>query len=131
VSIAQNGNGDPIKVTLLHVLPQNPSRRDKVRGSQIIEEAMVGNVSEKIETRFIEGTNLVDSILEESGKYDLMVLGATEEPLFKNLIIGSTPEQIARRANITVIMVKRRSRRLHNLVRQTVLEPTRKEEIEG
>lgn len=131
VSIAQNGNGNPIKVTLLHVLPQNPSRRDKVRGSQIVEEAMIGNVSDKIETGFIEGTNLVESILEESGEYDLMVLGATEEPLFKNLIIGSTPEQIARRADITVIMVKRRSRRLHNLVRQTVLEPTRKEEAEG
>lgn len=130
ISMAHNGTEGPIKVTLLHVLPLNASRRDQVRGSQIVEEALVGNDSDVIETRFAEGTNLVESILEESKKYDLMVLGATEEPLFKNLIIGSTPEQIARRADITVVMVKRRSRRLHNLVRQTVLEPTRKDEEE-
>lgn len=126
----QNGQAGPAAVTLLHILPLNAHSRDRIRAEQIVAEALEGNDYEHIEKVFIEGSSLVDAIVGETDKYDLIVLGATEEPLFKNLIIGSTPEQIARRSNVTTIMVKRRSRRLHSLVRQTVLEPTSRKETE-
>jgi len=54
----------------------------------------------------------------------LIVTGATEEPLFRNLLFGNIVEQIARRAEVTVILVKRRSGAIHSFLRQTVLEPT-------
>ena len=51
-------------------------------------------------------------------------MGASEEPLFENILVGNMPEQVARRAEVTVIMVKRRSSAVHEFLRQTVLEPT-------
>jgi Amino acid permease len=54
------------------------------------------------------------------------VIGATNEPLFKNLLVGNIPEQVAQQAAVTVVMVKQRSSPLHSFLRQTVLEPTTK-----
>ncbi|HEX6304886.1 MAG TPA: universal stress protein, partial [Anaerolineales bacterium] len=65
-----------------------------------------------------------DSVLEHAEGCDLIVIGATEEPLFRNLLLGNAAEQIANRAEVTVILVKRRSGALHSFLRQTVLEPT-------
>jgi hypothetical protein len=39
-------------------------------------------------------------------------------------LFGNIAEQIARRAEVTVILVKRRSGAIHSFLRQTVLEPT-------
>jgi nucleotide-binding universal stress UspA family protein len=95
-----------------------------VRAQQVIDYTLEGIDYAHIEPRIVEGTNVVDTVLRESVGYDLIVLGATNEPLFENLLLGGIAEQIAKRADITVIMVKRRSTQLHSFLRQTVLEPT-------
>ena len=53
--------------------------------------------------------------------YDLIVIGATEEPLFKNLLTGSIAAQVTKQAKVSVIIAKRRSSPLHSFLRQTVL----------
>jgi amino acid transporter len=125
VAIAGVCEDTPASITLLYILPVGAHDRHKVRGRQIIDSVLEGNDYEWIEAKLVEGDNLADTIIEQSKEFDLIVLGATEEPLFKNLVIGPTPERIARRADVTVIMVKRRSTRLHSLVRQTLLGPTK------
>ena len=67
---------------------------------------------------------VVDAVVDCGKECDLIVMGATEEPLFRNLLIGRLPERIARQADVTVVMVKRRSGALKSWVRQTILEPT-------
>ena len=52
------------------------------------------------------------------------MVGATQEPLFKNLLVGNIPEQVARRASVTVVMIKRRSSPLQSILRETVLAPS-------
>ena len=47
-----------------------------------------------------------------------------KQELFKRLLIGNISEKIAREADVTTIVVKRRNSRLHSFLRQTVLEPT-------
>jgi nucleotide-binding universal stress UspA family protein len=74
----------------------------------------------------VEGSDVVQTVLEEAVGLDAIVTGATQEGLFTNLLIGTTAEQIARRAKVTTIIVRRRSRLLHSLMRKTVLEPTAK-----
>jgi len=56
--------------------------------------------------------------------HDLIVIGATDEPLLKNLLVGNLPTRIAREADVTVVMVKRRSGPIQSLLRQTVLSPS-------
>ncbi|MHC1570142.1 MAG: amino acid permease [Candidatus Syntropharchaeales archaeon] len=48
-----------------------------------------------------------DTLIELSKESNLIVIGATEEPLFKRLLVGVVPESVARKAHCTVIMAKR------------------------
>ena len=50
--------------------------------------------------------NVVEEILTECGKHDLLVMGATREPLFRRLIFGEVPERVASRCRKTVLLVK-------------------------
>lgn len=115
----------PAKVVVAHIVPVGAREETRIRGQQAIDYALEGIDYPNIESLLLEGNNIVDSILEASQKFDLVVLEATEEPLFKNFLVGPLPERIARRAKVTVMMVKRRSSPLHSFVRQTLLEPTR------
>jgi CIC family chloride channel protein len=124
VNMAAYGQEGHVNVTLLHVLPPHVRNGDRVRAKNMLDEVLEGITYEFIEEKLVEGEDLVGTILEESKGFDLIVLGATEEPLFKNLLVGTMPERIARGADVTVMMVKRRSSPLHSFVRQAILEPT-------
>lgn len=114
----------PPKVILMHVVPYGARTRHRVRAEQVFNYVLEGIDYEKIERRTVEGQSVVETILEQATGCDLIVIGATEEPLFRNLLFGNVAEQVAKRANVTVILVKRRSGALHSFLRQTVLEPT-------
>jgi amino acid transporter/nucleotide-binding universal stress UspA family protein len=122
--MAMAGEAGPARVTLLHVVPIGARNGALVRAQQVINYTLEGINYQHIEPRVVEGPNVVDAVLRESEGYDLIILGATNEPLFENLLLGNIAEQIAKRAKITVIMIKRRSSQLHSFLRQTVLEPT-------
>jgi hypothetical protein len=68
---------------------------------------------------------VVEAILQVAEPYDLIVIGATNEPLFKNLLMGNIPEQVAVRAKVTTIMVKRRHSPVKSLLSEMILRPTR------
>ncbi|ASJ09331.1 amino acid transporter [Thermococcus siculi] len=48
----------------------------------------------------------VSAILEECKKHDLVVVGATGEPLFRRLVFGEVPEKVAGRCRRTVLLLK-------------------------
>lgn len=129
VNLAWAGEEGPAKVTMLHVVPTGARGADRVRAEQVFRDASEAVDYEKLEQRVAEGTDVVETILTQAQGYDLVVLGATEEPLFRNLLMGNMAEQISRRAAVTVVMVKRRSSRLHSFLRQTVLQPTQQREV--
>ncbi len=126
VSMARASQNGPVRVILLHVVPVGAQGAAIVRAEQCLDYVQEGLDYEAIETRLVEGSDVVDTVLEEAQTHDhdLIVIGATEEPLFKNLLMGSISGQIARRAPVTVVMVKRRSSPFHSFLRQTVLEPS-------
>lgn len=111
----------PATVTLLNVIPEGAGAAERVRAEQALGSSREGVDYARLQQRIVEGVDVVEAILAAAQDCDLIVLGATREPLFKNLLMGNIPEQVSRRARVTVIMVKRRSGRLHALLRQTVL----------
>ena len=123
VSMARAENG-PVKVTLLHVVPPGTCDGDMMRARKALDHALDGVDYELLEQRCVEGADVVETVLAEAEGHDLIIVGASEEPLFRNLLLGNISEQIARRASVTVIIVKRRSSPLHSFLRQTVLGPT-------
>lgn len=130
VSMARSRENSPVKVTLLHVVPPGAGQVGQVRTEQIFRHVLEGIDYEGIDKQILEGSAIAETILsfakgpslEEA--YDLIMIGATREPLFKNLLVGNLSERVAKEADVTVMVVKRRSSRLHSFLRQTVLEPS-------
>jgi amino acid transporter/nucleotide-binding universal stress UspA family protein len=120
----------PAKVVLLHVMPPGMGPAGDVRAERNFWEQMDGTDYPNIEKAIIKSTKVADAILDfaqetdDRPKSDLIVIGATNEPLFKRLLIGNISEKVAREADVTTIVVKRRNSPLHSFLRQTVLEPT-------
>ncbi|MBI5030147.1 MAG: universal stress protein [Chloroflexi bacterium] len=120
-----------VKVVLLHVVAPSATTADHVRAAQVFRDDLEGLEYSHLEKRVVEGTHIAETILEQAKESQLIVIGATEEPILRNLMMGNIAEQVARKAPMTVIMVKRRTSPLHSFLRQTVLEPARKTELVG
>jgi hypothetical protein len=56
----------------------------------------------------------------------MIVIGATKEPRFRNLLLGNVSQRVAEAANCPVMIVKRRSTILDAVLRETVLAPIHK-----
>jgi CIC family chloride channel protein len=124
ISMARQGQDGPARVTVMHVVPSGASEADRVRADKYTRQAIEGNPYQPLERLVVEADNVLNAILDAAKNYDLIVVGATEEPLLKNLLVGNLATRIAKEAKVTVVMVKRRSGPLKSLLRQTVLEPS-------
>jgi nucleotide-binding universal stress UspA family protein len=94
------------EVTILHVLPRRKSESYAVTTTELAprqRETLPCSV------KIIKSDDLVTSIVEESRKHDMVVIGATEASMFRQLLFGSVPEAIAKRCPRTVLMVKKRA----------------------
>ncbi|MDF1499222.1 MAG: amino acid permease [Anaerolineales bacterium] len=132
-SMARAERPEAAALTLLHVLPTGYTEADHVRGTHAVKESMEGIAGLEelaIETRMVEGEDAYSTILQESPGHDLIVIGASEEPLFRNFLVGTGPERVARNAEMTVMMVKRRSSPIHSFMRKAILEPTKPKALE-
>ncbi|MCP4164392.1 MAG: amino acid permease [Chloroflexi bacterium] len=127
VRLAQSGDEGLAKITLLNVAPAGAGENARIRAHQVFDYTTDGIDYDPIERRVVEGQNVADTILAESEGFDFIVIGASEEPLFKNLLVGNVAEQVAKNASAVTIMVKRRSGALHSVLRQTVLMPSTNE----
>ena len=123
-SMARAASPDEIQLSILHVLPLGTNHRERIVGQRAIDTSQEGVDYDLIDTKMVESGERAAAILQESEGYDLIVIGASEEPLFRNFMVGTLAERVARDAKVTVMMVKRRSSPLHSFMRQTILEPT-------
>jgi amino acid transporter len=126
VNMASMGEEGSAQVNMMHIVPTGSGTRERIRANQIFDYAVEGIDYPHIDRNIIEGTSVLDTILESAENYecDLIVIGSTDEPLFRNLLVGNIADQVANRAKVTVIVVKRRQSAFHSLLRQTVLEPS-------
>jgi amino acid transporter/nucleotide-binding universal stress UspA family protein len=124
VNMAQFADDGPALVRLLHVIPVNATESDRVRAEQVIRDVLNGMQYERIEKTIVEAETVVEAVLSEAKGFDLIIIGASQEPLFKNMLMGNIPKLIAQNAKVTVIIVKRRSGPLHSFLRKTILTPS-------
>lgn len=59
------------------------------------------------EQKVVVADSVVEGIVREAEKYDLVLLGASEEGLFDQFVFGSIPQQIAARVPKTALIVRR------------------------
>jgi amino acid transporter/nucleotide-binding universal stress UspA family protein len=121
-TMAAQSQDEPIKVTALRVIHENASEPEYIRARQDMAHS-VQDIPYEFDLQVVEGNDVVETILRIAEGYELIVIGATNEPTFKTLLIGSIPEQVAVQAKVTTIMVKRRHGPIKSLLRETVLQP--------
>ncbi|MBW2112520.1 MAG: amino acid permease [Deltaproteobacteria bacterium] len=95
------------RVVVFNVAPPGTPTRDI---DAFLAETVPGinAPSSLFESRYAVSRDLLGSLLHEAGDYDLVVIGATEDPLFRQRFIGSLPEEFARRCGKPLIMAKAR-----------------------
>ncbi len=123
-SMARAESPEEVTLTILHVLPLGTNHRERILGQRAIDASQEGVEYDPIETKMVQSGDRASAILAASEGSDLIVIGASDEPLFRNFMVGTLAERVARDAKVTVMVVKRRSSPLHSFVRQTILEPT-------
>jgi len=127
ISMASQEPENNVIITLLNVMPPGAGQSGKARAEQAFRETQLGLDYPTIEHQIVEGVDVADMILDFASDdrcedcFDMIVIGATTEPLFRNLLVGSIIERVVREAKVTVIVVKRRSSQLHSILRRTVL----------
>ena len=60
-----------------------------------------------VRTQVVVADHVVKGILKEAKDYDVVIMGASHEGVFQQILFGVVPEQVAKRCAKTVIMVKR------------------------
>jgi nucleotide-binding universal stress UspA family protein len=58
------------------------------------------------EPKYVISRDLLMSLLEEADHHDLVIIGATRDPLFRQRVMGSLPEEFARYCRKPLVMVK-------------------------
>lgn len=59
-----------------------------------------------VRQQVVVADHVVKGILREAKDYDMVILGASHEGIFQQILFGIIPEQVAKRCSKTVIMVK-------------------------
>lgn len=124
ISFARSGEEGPAEVVVMHVVRPCCADADRIRAEKYIQQAINGQAYERVRSLIVEGENVLEAILQTAHGHDLIVIGATDEPLTRNLLVGNLPTRVAKEAKVTVVMVKRRSGPIKSLLRQTVLAPS-------
>ena len=121
IALARN-TPESTKVVLLHIsLSSTNPKGAEARAQNAFRRATEGRRYQSIEKRIITSDSPAVGILEASGDCDMIVIGATKERLFRNILVGNVSEQIADRAHCPVLIVKRRSTMVASMLRDTVL----------
>ena len=68
-----------------------------------------------LKSQLIENESVVEGIVEQANQYDAVMVGAAGKRFYPQILFGNIPEEIAKRTNSTVIMVKH-----HNPVRALI-----------
>ncbi|MFQ6001094.1 MAG: universal stress protein, partial [Anaerolineae bacterium] len=115
IALAKEYDG---KVTALYIC-RSGREAEVEHARRVIDQTLAGLESDRpLEPRVIAATDVVQGVLAEAEEHDLVVLGATREGLFQQLLVGNVPETIARRCHKTVIIVKRHAGPIRSWLRR-------------
>ena len=123
IALARN-TPEQSQVVLLHVtLPDIDETTAQARAENAFRRAYEGNSYGSVEKLVVAASSPLEGILTAAADSDLIVIGATKESLFRNLLMGNVAHQVAEQAKVPVIIVKRRSSAVAAVLRETILPP--------
>ena len=104
-SFSQRTGESPV-ITLLYIcVPANACPEVQASGYELLR-SLASDYDYPLEVQVTPADDVVDGIVAEAAHHDLVVIGATDERLFEQVLFGSIPEHVALRAPVTVMMIK-------------------------
>jgi nucleotide-binding universal stress UspA family protein len=111
--------GETPAITLMYAcVPADACPEVRARGYELLRNLASG-FDYPMEVLVKPADDIVDGIVEESAHHDLVVIGATAERLFEQVLFGTVPERVASRAPVTVMMVKAHKGPVKTWIRRT------------
>jgi len=102
------GKAYDMKIDAGHVVSPEATQEERAESRRWIDKTLThidpALVAEK---RLIESTSVAGGIAKASRDFDLVVIGASKEPLFRKLLVGNIAEKVARYSPTSVMVVKR------------------------
>ena len=100
-------------LTVCQVVPTNPSEEELQQSRDNLALSLKRHrAGSKItlNQQLIRNDDLATGIIEAAESYDAVMIGATGKSLYSKVIFGNIPEEIAKKSNKTVIIVKHYNR---------------------
>ncbi|MGD8612405.1 MAG: amino acid permease, partial [Desulfobacterales bacterium] len=96
------------EVTCCYVVQPDAGEKDRQVAYRWIHKTVrLTNLEGKVTMRLLEGKRVATSLVKASPDYDLIVLGASREGIFSNVLFGEIPEKTARYSKTQVMIVRR------------------------
>lgn len=125
ILVPMDAGGDvELRIRLAHMLAGGPEGADvivlhivqplkgidhsieEVATEDMIREVL-GETSDRIRARVIEAPKIVDGVVAEVAEgFDLVIVGPSEQPRWRDWLFGSTPERIAEQVPCSVMLVQ-------------------------
>lgn len=96
------------EVTCCYVVQPGADEQERRAAREWINKTVrLTNLEGKIDMRLLEGKRVATTLVKAGPDHDLIVLGASREGLFSNVLFGEIPEKTARYSKTQVMIVKR------------------------
>jgi nucleotide-binding universal stress UspA family protein len=97
-----------MEVTAGYVVPPDADDEQRHTARNWIDKTLTHmQVDVPITKQLIESDSVAGGLAKASRDYDLVVIGAAKEPLFRKILIGEIPQKVARFSPASVLVVKR------------------------
>jgi amino acid transporter/nucleotide-binding universal stress UspA family protein len=96
------------EVTAGYVVPPDATAEQRHVARGWIDKTLAHmNVDVPVEKQLIESESVAGGLAKASRDFDLVVIGAAKEPVFRKMLIGEIPQKVARFSPASVLVVKR------------------------
>jgi nucleotide-binding universal stress UspA family protein len=110
-----------MQVTACHVVSPDASEAERAQAEAWIATTLDDlEVDVEVDRRLIEATSVTRGIAKESRDYDLVVLGAAQEPFLRQVMFGEIPEKVARYSPASVLVVKQYEGHVRSWLKRTL-----------
>jgi len=108
-----------LEVTSGYVVPPDATEEQRHAALGWIDKTLAHmNVDVPVEKQLIESDSIAGGLAKASRDFDLVVIGAAKEPVFRKILVGEIPQKVARYSPASVLVVKRYVGPLKTLVKR-------------
>jgi len=110
-----------MKVTAGYVISPAADPEQRAMGRSWIDKTLLNmQMSVPVDRKLIESDSIASGIAQASRDYDLVIIGAAKEPLFRKMLLGEIPEKIAHESTASVLIVKRYEGAVKSLLKKAL-----------